>query len=98
VAAEPIEAKLRDAMRAGRLPRADDARIDADTLDRRAIDAGVITPDEARVLAEHRRRVAQVVRVDDFGPDLGTSLLRVDTADDASDAATVIAAVQRASA
>jgi len=96
VAAEPIEAKLRDAMRAGRLPRADDPRVDAETLDRRAIEAGVITPDEARVLAEHRKRVAQVVRVDDFGPDLGASLLRVDASERATDAASVIAAAQRA--
>ena len=98
MAAEPIEAKLREAVRAGRLPRVDDPRIDAETLDRQAIDAGVITPDEARVLAEHRKRVAQVVRVDDFGPDLGTSLLRVDAADRAADAASVIAAAQRAPA
>src|SRR5688572_10046208 len=98
MAAEPIEAKLREAVRAGRLPRVDDPRIDAETLDRQAIDASVITPDEARVLAEHRKRVAQVVRVDDFGPDLGTSLLRVDATGRAADVASVIAAAQRAPA
>ena len=98
VAAEPIEAKLRDAVRAGRVPRADDPRIDADALDRRAIDAGVITPDEARVLAEHRKRVAQVVRVDDFAPDLGTSLLRVDAPARTSDVASIVADAQRAPA
>ena len=98
VAAEPIEGKLRHAIRDGRLPRTDDPRIDPETLDARAIEAGVITADEARVLAEHRKRVAQVVRVDDFGADLGVSLLRVQAADPAADVASLIAAAQRAPA
>jgi acyl-CoA dehydrogenase len=76
IAAEPIEAKLRAAMRAGKLARRDEPGANPEVLDRQAVESGVITPDEARVLAAHREWVAIVIRVDDFGPDLGTSLLR----------------------
>ncbi len=76
VAAEPIEAKLRAALRAGQLAPNDAPGANPEVLDRQAVEAGVISTDEARILAEHRKRVASVIRVDDFGPDLGTSLLK----------------------
>ena len=41
----------------------------------RAVLAGVITPAEAALLAQHRALVARVIRVDDFDSDLGTSLV-----------------------
>jgi acyl-CoA dehydrogenase len=76
IAAEPIEARIRAAVKAGTLRVPVDPRVGAHALDRAAVDAGVITPDEARVLAHHRDLVASVIRVDDFGQDLGTSLLQ----------------------
>ncbi len=76
VAAEPIEDKLRAAIRHGRLSVKREPGAEPEALDRRAVEAGVITPDEARVLAQHRALVASVVRVDDFDADLGTSLLQ----------------------
>jgi acyl-CoA dehydrogenase len=76
VAAEPIEDRLRAAIRGGVLSAATEPGSEADVLDRRAVEAGVITSDEARALANHRALVAEVIRVDDFDADLGTSLLR----------------------
>jgi acyl-CoA dehydrogenase len=98
VAAEPIEAKLRAAMRAGKLPPRDEPGADPEVLDRQAVEAGIITADEARVLAEHREWVAIVIRVDDFGPDLGTSLLRPPVSAAIADAAPLPVAVHRAPA
>ncbi|MCC6195611.1 MAG: acyl-CoA dehydrogenase, partial [Burkholderiales bacterium] len=66
VAAEPIEAKLRAAVK--------DRRLDQ-PLAERALAAGVITPDEARTLAVLDDLAARVVAVDDFDRDLGASLL-----------------------
>jgi acyl-CoA dehydrogenase len=75
IAIEPIEAKLRAGAKHGRF----DAKVlpgtPPEVAEQRAVQAGVITPDEARTLAEHRDVSAKVIRVDDFGPDLGTSLL-----------------------
>ena len=77
VAVEPIEEKLRIAARKGRLPRvATKPGAGPEGFDQRAVDAGVITPDEARLLAEHRALVARVIRVDDFDRDLGAGMLR----------------------
>ena len=75
MAAEPIEAKLkrRDRKRALSTALAPGAGIDV--LAERAVAAGVITADEARMLAAHRELVAQVIAVDDFDRDLGASLL-----------------------
>ncbi|HKE38839.1 MAG TPA: acyl-CoA dehydrogenase [Casimicrobiaceae bacterium] len=71
VAAEPIEAKLRDAARAGSFPRKhDEDRIVA------ALAAGLISADEASVLRRAKRLTDQVIRVDDFAQDLGASELR----------------------
>jgi acyl-CoA dehydrogenase len=75
VAAEPIEEKLRVAVKKGRVAAKLPPGAGPEVLDARAVEAGVITADEARVLAEQRALTATVVRVDDFGPDLGRSLL-----------------------
>jgi acyl-CoA dehydrogenase len=75
---EAIEAKLKAASKAGALDLALAPGEDIDDLAARAVAAGVITSDEARALVEQRELVAQVIRVDDFAPDLGTSLLAVD--------------------
>jgi acyl-CoA dehydrogenase len=76
VEAEPVEAKLKAAMRDGRL----DGRMPPDTgveaLAERAVAAGVIDRDEARTLIVQRGLVARVIRVDDFPADLGASLLQ----------------------
>jgi acyl-CoA dehydrogenase len=75
VAVEPIEEKLRVAAKKGRLAAKLPPGAGPEVLDARAVEAGVITADEARLLAEQRALAASVVRVDDFGPDLGASLL-----------------------
>jgi len=74
IAAEPIERKLKDAVRFGGLdgrlaPGEGDAELAA-----RAVARGVITESEAAALATQRELAARVVRVDDFAQDLGTSL------------------------
>ena len=75
LACEPIERKLKDALRRGRI----DGRLAPGegpaVLDARAVAAGVISESEAALLADQREIVAQIVRVDDFEQDLGTSLL-----------------------
>ncbi len=77
VAVEPVEAKLKAAAKSG----AFDANLapgeGVEELAARAISAGVIDAGEGRALVAQRTLVAKVVRVDDFAPDLGTSLLRV---------------------
>ena len=76
VEAEPVEAKLKVALRDGRL----DARLPPDAgvevLTERAVAAGVIDREEARTLIAQRELVARVIRVDDFPADLGASLLQ----------------------
>jgi acyl-CoA dehydrogenase len=75
LAAEPIEAKIRDAVKAGRLSvKAREDRIAA------AQAAGIISADEASALRRAQRLVDKVVRVDDFPPDLGASEMRVSAA------------------
>jgi acyl-CoA dehydrogenase len=80
LAAEPLERKVRDAVRSGRI----DARLapgeDTARLVERAVEAGVLNPAEAGAIAAQRVLAARVVRVDDFAQDLGTSLLAQDTA------------------
>jgi len=77
IAVEPVEAKLKAAAKSG----AFDANLapgeGVEELAARAISAGVIDAGEGRSLVAQRTLVAKVVRVDDFAPDLGTSLLRV---------------------
>ncbi len=77
VAAEPVAQALRAAVRDGRV----DARVppgaDPDLVATRAVQAGVLTPADAALLARHRELVARVVRVDDFDADLGTALVDI---------------------
>jgi acyl-CoA dehydrogenase len=75
LAADPIEAKIKDAVKAGRLsvrPRED--RIAA------AQSAGIITAEESSALRRAQRLVDKVIRVDDFPPDLGASEMRLSAA------------------
>jgi len=76
VIVEPIEAKLKAAMRERRL----DGRLPPDAgvevLAERALKAGIIDAEEARALLAQRDLVTQVIRVDDFDSDLGASLLQ----------------------
>ena len=75
IAAEPVEAKLKAAGRAGTF----DARMtpgeDADALAARAVTAGVISAQEGDALVAARELTEQVIRVDDFPPDLGASMV-----------------------
>ena len=84
VAAEPIERKLRSAVRSGRLAIRLAPGEGAAEMESQAVAAGVITESEAAVLAKQRTLVARVVSVDDFAQDLGTSLLQPNE-QDASD-------------
>jgi acyl-CoA dehydrogenase len=74
--AEPVEAKLKAAMKDRRLDGRLPPGAGVEELTARGIAAGVIDVDEARVLVEQRALVAQVIRVDDFDRDLGASLLQ----------------------
>ena len=71
IAAEPIEEKIRDAVKDARfyVTSGEDPAAAA-----RA--AGVITAEEMAVLARARRLSDLVIRVDDFPPDLGASEIR----------------------
>ena len=75
MAAEPVEAKLRSAIKEnrleGRLPPGAGIEVLAD----RALAAGIVSVDEARVLVAQRELAAKVIHVDDFAKDLGASLL-----------------------
>ena len=68
LAAEPAEARIKDAVKTGRLTFG--ARDDRVAV---AQAAGVITPEQATAMRRAQRLVDQVVRVDDFPPDLGAS-------------------------
>jgi len=80
--AEPIERRLADAVRNGVLAPAIAAGEGPAELASRALAANVISAADAGLLARQRELAAAVVRVDDFGPDLGTSLLVRKRADD----------------
>jgi acyl-CoA dehydrogenase len=72
LAAEPIEAMIRDAIRSGRLVlKSRDDRIAG------AQAAGIITPEQSALLRRAQRLIDTVVRVDDFAPDLGASEIRM---------------------
>jgi acyl-CoA dehydrogenase len=66
VAAEPIERKLRDAQKAGKIGGDDPAR--------EGLAAGVIGADEHAVLARATRLRDDVIRVDDFPADLSLAV------------------------
>jgi acyl-CoA dehydrogenase len=71
--AEPIEAKIRAAMKSGRLGPRTAPPLDLASVVAHAQEAGVITAAEgSAVLAAHDLS-ARVVRVDDFAQDLGAS-------------------------
>jgi acyl-CoA dehydrogenase len=68
IASAPIEARIRDAQKAGRFaPKTGEDRGTA------AHAAGVISADELALLRRVNRLVDQVIRVDDFPADLGAS-------------------------
>ena len=76
VIAEPIEAKLRSAVRERRLDGALPPGAGIEVLADRALATGIISVDEARALLAQRELVAKVIRVDDFDRDLGATLLQ----------------------
>jgi acyl-CoA dehydrogenase len=75
VAAEPVDQKLRAALRAGALDAHVPPGADPGMVPERAVAAGIISSAEAATLARHRELAARVIRVDDFAADLGASLL-----------------------
>jgi acyl-CoA dehydrogenase len=71
LAAEPIEARIRDAQKSGTLKvNVGDDRAAA------AQAAGVINAEELMVVRRAKRLLDQIVRVDDFAQDLGVSEMR----------------------
>ena len=76
LAAEPIEAKLRAAIKDRRLDAKLPPGAGIDALVARAEAQGIVTAAEAQAIATARELTAKVIRVDDFPQDLGTSGLR----------------------
>jgi acyl-CoA dehydrogenase len=68
LAAEPIEARLRAAEKAGQLLRAD-AQVDAATRLRHAEEAGILTADEVVLVQRRKYLCDKAIHVDDFPPD-----------------------------
>jgi acyl-CoA dehydrogenase len=68
LAVEPIEARIRDAQKAGRLA----VKVGEDR-GAAALAAGILTGDELALVRRASRLAEQVIRVDDFAPDLGVS-------------------------
>jgi acyl-CoA dehydrogenase len=73
IASEPVEAKLRAAVKDGRLDAATHPGETYEALFERAQAAGLISAAEHELLRRQRILVARVIRVDDFAQDLGTS-------------------------
>src|SRR5215470_15814116 len=71
LAAEPIEARIREALKSGRLV----VKVGEDRP-AAAQAAGVIDAEELAIIRRARRLLEQIVRVDDFAQDLGVSELR----------------------
>jgi acyl-CoA dehydrogenase len=76
IAAAPVEAKIRGATRDGRLSGTTPPGGGIEWPIDNARSAGVITAVEGDALREARELTEQVIRVDDFPPDLGISLLQ----------------------
>lgn len=68
IAADAVEAKIRDAVKAGRLETKPGNELHAD-----ALQAGVIDAREAQVIVRARELRRKVIMVDDFPRDLGKS-------------------------
>jgi acyl-CoA dehydrogenase len=71
IAADPVEARIRDAQKAGRFsvkPGEEHAAV--------ALAASIISADELGLVRRAKRLTDLVIRVDDFGPDLGVSEMR----------------------
>jgi acyl-CoA dehydrogenase len=73
---EPIEAKIRAAVRAGAVDAKLPPGAGTETLVARAQSAGVVSPAEAKAMLAALELTARVIRVDDFAQDLGASLLK----------------------
>jgi acyl-CoA dehydrogenase len=76
LAAEPIEAKIRAAIKDRRLDAKLPPGAGHDALVARAQAQGIVTAEEAKAVVVARELTAKVIRVDDFPQDLGTSGLR----------------------
>jgi acyl-CoA dehydrogenase len=68
LAAEPIEARIREAQKAGRL----NVKVGEDRVAAAHV-ASVITADELAIVRRAKKLIDQVIRVDDFAADLGVS-------------------------
>jgi acyl-CoA dehydrogenase len=75
LAAEPVEARMREAFKTGTFSAAAGANRAAS-----AVEAGVITADELTLLRRAGELADRVIRVDDFAQDLGLSTLKPSTA------------------
>jgi acyl-CoA dehydrogenase len=89
IAAAPVESRIRTAIRDGRLDGTLVPGAGGDVLAERARAAGIIDAAEAEALLVARELTAKVIRVDDFGPDLGVSLLAPPNPVTVHDAATL---------
>ena len=73
VLAEPIEAKLNDAIKVGRVAGRVAPGAGIEVIAARAVAAGVLSEEEKQSLIMQRALVGQVIRVDDFDRDLTAS-------------------------
>jgi acyl-CoA dehydrogenase len=78
VASEPAEAKVRAAMKDGRVDAKLPPAAPWEMLLARAQTAGVITADEAAALQLAHELTAKVIQVDDFAQDLGASEMNLE--------------------
>jgi len=76
IVAEPVEAKLRAAVKDGRVEAKLPPGEGVDVLTARAVAAGAITAAEGAALVIARELTAKVIGVDDFAQDLGASEMR----------------------
>ncbi len=98
VAAEPIEAKIRAAVKAKRFDPKLEPGQSGVALAQRACAAGIVSSDEAAALTLAHELMVQVVRVDDFAQDLGASQMRPPAIGASSGAATPLIEPKREAA